>query len=65
MIYPLVISYIAIEDGHRKFVTFPMKNGGSFYSCICLQESAHHAGLSILTNCLTWADLWDSAPKDV
>ena len=25
--YPLVNVYIAIENGHRKFVDFPMKNG--------------------------------------
>ena len=25
--YPLVISYIAIEHGNRKFVDFPIKHG--------------------------------------
>ena len=30
--YPLVICYIAIENGPVKIVDFPMKNGGSFHS---------------------------------
>ena len=30
--YPLVISYIAIENGPVEIVDFPIKNGGSFHS---------------------------------
>ena len=32
MIYPLVMSQFAIENDHRNFVDFPIKNGGSFHN---------------------------------
>ena len=32
--YPPVISYIAMENGPVEIVDFPMKNGGSFHSCL-------------------------------
>ena len=37
-IYPLVICDIAIEHGHRKFVDFPIKNGGSFHSFLYVYQ---------------------------
>ena len=33
-IYPLVICYIAIENGPVEIVDLPMKNGGSFHSYV-------------------------------
>ena len=37
--YPLVICYIAIENGHRNTVVdFPIENGGSFHSYVSLPE---------------------------
>ena len=32
--YPLVISYIAIENGPVEIVDLPIKNGGSFHSLL-------------------------------
>ena len=34
--YPLVITYVAIENGPVEIVDFPMKNGGSFHSYVNL-----------------------------
>ena len=36
--YPPVNIQKAIENGHRKFVDFPMKNGGCFHSYVKLPE---------------------------
>ena len=36
--YPLVICYIAIENGPVEIVDLPMKNGGSFHSYVSLPE---------------------------
>ena len=33
--YPVVICYIAIENGHRNFVDFPMKNGEECHFWLC------------------------------
>ena len=37
-LYPLVICYIAIENGPVEIVDFPIKNGGSFHSYVKLPE---------------------------
>ena len=39
IIYPLVICYIAIENGPVEIVDFPIKHGGSFHSYVSLPEA--------------------------
>ena len=36
--YPLVICYIAIENGPVEIVDFPIKNGGSFHSFLYVYQ---------------------------
>ena len=36
--YPLVITYIAMENGHRNDVSFPIRNGGSLHGYASLPE---------------------------
>ena len=39
--YPLLICYIVVENGHRKFMSFPIKNGGSFHSYVSHCQRLH------------------------
>ena len=39
---------IAIENGHRKFVDFPIKNGGSFHSYVSLLSRIKKHGIHIV-----------------
>ena len=47
--YPLVICYIAIENGPVEIVSFPIKHGGSFHS-FCMFTRRY--------NCITSIFLW-------
>ena len=52
-IYPLVICYIAIENGPVEIVDLPIENGGSFYSYVSLPEgnmAPHYGDI--------WCDIW-------
>ena len=41
MVYPLVICYIAIENGPVEIVDFPMKNGWLFHSYVAVYQAGY------------------------
>ena len=51
--YPLVICYIAIENGPVEIVDFPMKNGGSFQFAMLVYQAGYYNGYTAINTNFT------------